>query len=218
MKHNLILQSLPDKDQQFFNSQGATVRFPKGTTLFRDGDACNNFVLVTDGSISVQKTGENGRQITLYHVGNNNVCILTTACLVGDSHYNAEGVAESDVEAVVLSKDKFKSLMDQSPNFRQTVFSSLASRITTLIEKIDEISFTKISLRLANLLWSQKDASNRIEMSHQDLADELGTAREVVSRQIKTFEKLGWLRSERRQIQVLVPDFIEKVQNLVDRD
>lgn len=172
-------------------------QIPRGSVLFRPGDRCVLFPLIASGSVRVQRVTESGREIVLYRVGANETCILTTASLISDDAYSAEGVAETDVLAYILPADRFNALMNSSPSFRALVFDGYGKRIATLMSRIEEIVCTRINVRLAERLLALKDAENRISVTQQSLAADLGTAREVVGRTLKSFERAGWVKLSR---------------------
>ncbi|KAA5605625.1 Crp/Fnr family transcriptional regulator [Roseospira marina] len=173
-----------------------------GSVLFRDGDACESFTLVLEGRVRVQKVSETGRQIVLYRVEPGQTCVLTTNALLAALPYGAEGVTETDVAAAVLSVGPFQALLATSAVFRRFVFSAYATRIGDLLMLIDEVAFGRIDMRLAQLLLTRADASGIVVATHQDLAIELGSAREVISRQIKDFERRGWVTAARGHVMV----------------
>lgn len=175
---------------------------PAGTPVFGMGDACQNYLLVRKGSVRVQRTAENGREIVLYRVEAGETCVLTTNCLMTHSDYGAEAISETEVEAIALSQTAFEDLLARSAAFRSFVFSSYATRISDLLLLIEEVAFGRIDMRLAQFLVDRKNADNRIEGTHQDLATELGTAREVISRQLKDFERRGWVSIGRGRLHV----------------
>lgn len=176
---------------------------PAGTILFRDGTECSSYVLVVEGSIRVQKVAENGREIVLYRVERGQSCVLTTNCLIARDDYSAEGLAETDVKALVLPAQAFRSLLAQSPVFRDFVFSAYASRISDLLMLIEEVAFGRIDVRLGAWLRQHAGAEGAVSATHQDIAIELGTAREVVSRQLKDFERRGWVALHRGRLEIL---------------
>lgn len=182
------------------NVRPATV--PEGTVMFRDGDACEAFSLILEGRVRVQKVSESGRQIVLYRVEPGQTCVLTTNALLAALPYGAEGVAETNVSAAVLSAPAFHDVLAVSATFRRFVFSAYATRIGDLLMLIDEVAFGRIDARLAHLLLTRADASGIVVATHQDLAIELGSAREVISRQIKEFERRGWVTAARGQVMV----------------
>lgn len=178
------------------------VAIPPGTVLFQDGTECVNYVLVLDGSIRVQKVAENGREIVLYRVEAGQSCVLTTNCLIARDDYSAEGIAETEVKALVLPAATFRSLLARSDAFRDFVFSAYASRIADLLMLIEEVAFGRIDVRLAAWLRQHADGGAEIKATHQDIATELGTAREVVSRQLKEFERRGWVALHRGRVEI----------------
>lgn len=173
------------------------VTVPSGTVLFSTGMGAENYVLVLDGKVKVQMTSESGREIVLYRVAAGESCVLTTACLLAHHDYAAEGVTESEVKAVVLPSSAFRELLGISEVFRDFVFSAYGSRISDLMLLVEEVAFQRIDLRLAKFLLEKKDESNEIKATHQEIAVELGTAREVVSRQLKEFERRGRVETGR---------------------
>jgi CRP/FNR family transcriptional regulator, anaerobic regulatory protein len=177
------------------------VTIPPGTVLFQDGAECNSYVLVLDGSIRVQKVAENGREIVLYRVERGQSCVLTTNCLIGRADYSAEGVTETEVQAMILPAGTFRSLLGRSEIFRDFVFSAYASRIAGLLMLIEEVAFGRIDVRLAAWL-SGRAGNGDIRATHQDIAVELGTAREVISRQLKEFERRGWVALHRGRVEI----------------
>jgi CRP/FNR family transcriptional regulator len=179
-----------------------TAAIPAGTVLFQDGSECSNYVLVLEGSIRVQKVSEGGREIVLYRVESGQSCVLTTNCLIAREDYSAEGIAETEVKALILPSATFRTLLGKSEAFRDFVFSAYASRIADLLMLIEEVAFGRIDVRLGGWLRQHADAKGEIRATHQDIATELGTAREVVSRQLKEFERRGWVALHRGRVDV----------------
>lgn len=173
-----------------------------GTVLFRDGAECSSYVLVLKGSIRVQKVAENGREIVLYRVERGQSCVLTTNCLIAREDYAAQGVAETDVRALVLPAATFRALLAKSEAFRDFVFSAYATRIADLLLLIQEVAFGRIDVRLAGWLRTRTNGDDSVVATHQDIATELGSAREVISRQLKEFERRGWVALHRGRIQI----------------
>lgn len=200
-------------DLKFLESHAKKINLPAQYFVFRDGDECTKFLFVISGSVRVQKLSESGRQVTLYRVAEGGMCILTTSCLLGNLKYNAEGVTEVDTVALTLSSIQFRELMHQSESFREAVFRSMASRMSSLILKIDEIAFGQINQRIAATL--QRLARNGVvEKTHQEIADEIGSAREVVSRHLKEFEKKGLIEIQRQHIRLNADSFSAIFDNL----
>lgn len=175
---------------------------PAGTVLFRDGSDCTSYVLVIRGSVRVQKLAENGREIVLYRVERGQSCVLTTNCLIAHETYGAEGIAETEVELLTVPAATFRALLAGSETFRHFVFSAYATRLADLLTLIEEVAFGRIDARLATWLLGRADGDGGIRATHHDIATELGTAREVVSRQLKEFERRGWVGLYRGRVLV----------------
>jgi CRP/FNR family transcriptional regulator len=190
------------------------VSAPAGTVLFSDGTACHAFVLLLEGSVRVQKVAETGREIVLYRVEPGQTCVLTTNCLLADGIYGADGVAETPLQGYTVSPSLFQELLARSAVFRRFVFSAYATRVSDLLMLIEEVAFGRIDQRLAQHLLARTadlPAESPIITTHQELAVELGSAREVISRQLKDFERRGWLILARGRISVTNPNALATV-------
>lgn len=181
---------------------GHVVEMPAGRRIFGPGQAPSSFLLLLEGSVRVHQVSEGGREIVLYRVTEGESCALTTACLLGYEDYIAEAVAETDVRAVAIPRKTFDDLVASSPTFRRFVFMAFSRRITGLCRVIDEIAFQRLDIRLAARLLERAGATDTIALTHQELAAELGTAREVVSRQLHEMQRRGWIASGRGHIEI----------------
>jgi CRP/FNR family transcriptional regulator len=203
------LSNLPQsqKDQLIADTQVLTV--PKGTVIFGPGKAPENLLLLLDGTVRVSQMSEAGREIVLYRVAAGESCVLTTACLLAYEEYSAEGVAETNVRAAAVPRRVFDRLISESEDFRRFVFSAYSKRITDLFMVIEEVAFKRIDIRLAQRLLELKDSADKIRATHQNLAVELGSAREVISRQLQEFQRRGWVKANRGEIDILAADQLE---------
>ena len=144
-----------------------------------------------------------GRDVTLYHVRPGGVCALMLSCVIGGEPYPAEAVAETDVIALGLPQDNFDQALEESKIFRQLVFKKFSQRLAKVIARMEQISSPTIDNHLANFLLQANDKNSHIKITHQELATELGTAREVISRHLKQFEESGWICLNRGSIDVI---------------
>ena len=181
---------------------------PVGTIGYSEGMPCKGYVLRLAGQSRVYKISSSGREILLYRVAAGETCVLTTTCLLGRSDYPASTVVEEPIRDVVVPAAIFHQLMIESPVFRRFVMENYGALISDLIVLLDEVAFHSLDTRLAKLLLDE--SGPQIHRTHQQLADELGTAREVVSRQLKRFEQKGWVSLGRGQIEVLDRDALER--------
>jgi CRP/FNR family transcriptional regulator len=197
--------SLNADDVQTLYTQAQKMTVPAGAKVFETGAACGAFLLVLDGCVRVQMIGETGREIVLYRVEEGQTCILTTACLLSGDAYNAEAITETETTAVALPITAFNQLLGRSQAFRDLVFANYGQRITNLVSLVEEVAFGRIDVRLAQFLAKQGEGVT-LKKTHYDLAVELGSAREVISRQLKDFERKGWVELARGQVTVINMD------------
>lgn len=197
LEHFPALATLNDEAWRDATAQAIQLTIPADQPVFREGDACSNFLLVLSGAVRVQKLSDTGREIVLYRVEEGQSCILTTACMLGGQTYSAEAFTESEVHAVALPYPAFQQAMHGSRGFREFVFGAYARRVTELLMLIDAITFGRIEQRLATHLLQQADSDGTVHTTHQELARELGSAREVISRMLKEFERRGMVQLSR---------------------
>lgn len=179
--------------------------------VFHDNDECHWYFFLLKGSIRVQKNSSNGHSIVLYHLKPGDVCELTTLSLLANKHYAGEGVAESDSALIRVSAKAFAKTLSKSSGFQQFVFSSLEKGVSELIHLIETIAFHHIDRRLAHFLLNARDKSNCIHATHSDISTELGTAREVVSRVLKSFEHHHYVGLHRGWIELLDQEKLHKI-------
>ncbi len=151
----------------------------------------------------VQQTGTNGREIVLYRVQRGESCVLTTSCLLAHAHYAAQGVSETPVHAVAIPAARFHEGLNRSEGFRNFVFQGYGQRLADLMLLVEEVAFDRLEARLARRLLALASGRRTLDLTHQALAVEIGSAREVVSRQLKDFERHGWVRLARGHIEIL---------------
>jgi CRP/FNR family transcriptional regulator len=197
------LRSLEESSLSTLRSAARSVHVPEGTVLFREGSSCESFIFVLSGAVRVQMISDLGREIVLYRVERGETCVLTTTSLMSGTDYAAQGKAENDVDAVAIPSASFRELMARSAVFRKFVFSAFSTRISDLLLLIEEVAFRRIDVRLAQLLLERCGQNGCVRATHHDLAVELGTAREVVSRQLKEFERRSWVSLHRGYVEIL---------------
>jgi len=167
------------------------VRAKTGDVLFRPNDTCRGFIALRSGALRGGLTSAAGRELVLYRVKPGEICLQTFSCLVQGRCYTAEGVAESDLEAVLLQPSTFDRLMSEDEPFRAAVLASVASRFSDLEGMVEALAFTGLPARVAGALLANGDAGGVVRMTHEELAAEIGSAREAVSRQLGVFVRDG---------------------------
>ena len=189
-------------------AKGDVVDAPDGACLFRPGDESPAFLIVTQGTVRVEQTNSEGRTVVLYRVEVGDSCVLTTSCLVSGRPYAGYGYAEGEVKAVAIPASRFKSLLSSDPDFLDLVFRGFAQRVGELTDVIDTLLLHRTDLKLARWLAAQNTAE--VRLTQQDIAQELGTAREVVSRSLKSFEREEWITVGRGIVEIRDRAALEK--------
>lgn len=184
-------------------TQSLILTVPAGTVVFFPGKPPEHLLLLLDGRVRVQQTSEEGREIVLYRVAAGESCVMTTACLLAHEDYSAEGIAETDVRAAAIPRALFDDLASRSVEFRTFIFTAYARRMSDLFMVIEEIAFQRLDIRLAQKLIELARDTGQIRATHQQLAAELGTAREVISRQLGEFQRRGWIGQARGVVDLL---------------
>lgn len=182
-----------------------------GTIGYREGSSCGAYVMRLAGKSRVYKMSANGREILLYRVGAGETCVITTTCLLGNSDYPASTIVEEPVRDVLIPAAAFHQLMLDSAVFRKYVMANYGALISDLIVLLDEVAFHSLDARLAKVLLDSK--TSQITRTHQQIANELGTAREVVSRQLKRLELQGAVLLGRGQVEIVDRLVLEKLAN-----
>ena len=187
----------------------APVRARAGDPLFAEGDPCTHYPMFVKGIVRVSKASPDGREILLYRLNPGESCIITVVTLLGEVSYRAMGKAETDLSLFKIPRSVFLEMILTSAPFRRFVFDSLSSRVANLMALIDDVAFRRIDQRLALRLLVHEEP---ITATHQMLADELGTTREVVSRILEAFQESGVVRLGRKRIDILDRNALDRLR------
>jgi CRP/FNR family transcriptional regulator len=183
---------------------------PAGTVLFRPEDPCSGFVVLQEGSIRVSLTSASGREIVLYRVHPGEICLQTFTCLAEGRTYSAEGIAETQLKGEVIPPGEYDRRMANDPDFRRTVFTAVAHRFADFEHLVESLASASIEARLAEALLALAGPGSEVNLTHDALASEIGSAREVVSRQLSRFERSGLVSLARGKVTLLARSTLER--------
>ncbi len=176
--------------REAFFSHAQLMRIPGGKHMCFQGQRCEHLALMLAGRVRVYKTGEEGREITMYRIEGGDSCILSAACILSQRAFPAHAVTETEVEAVAIASDVFRRWSNDHSVWRQHIFAQLVRRLVDVIDVLEDVTFQRLDVRLATYLLAVADeASGRISKTHQAIAADLGSSREVVSRLLKDLER-----------------------------
>lgn len=208
-KHYPEFAETNDTALEALMAAASLVSLPAGQQVFYPGKVCEHYLLMLAGSVKAQIMSTDGREVLLYHVRSGDSCVLTTSCLLGSNEYPAEGYTETAITAFAIPAAVFHRTLEQSAFFREFVFKSFSKRLTDVIRRMEALSFDSIDQKLAKALLAEQNP--RIYKTHHELAQEMGSVREVVSRHLKRFESWGWLNLSRGCIEIVNFDALRKV-------
>ena len=194
-----VLGKLPAGLLQRIVDSMQTLAVPGATVVFDEHQPCRGFPFVLEGAIRVVKLSANGRELPLYRVLAGESCIISSSCLLGHADYNARGVSAGPTTLALLPRPLFEEMLAQ-PVFRNFVFALFSERMAELMQLVEEVAFRKLDQRLAALLLGK---GRVVHATHQQLADELGSVREMVSRLLKGFAEQGLVKLGREQVELL---------------
>lgn len=179
------------------------VHLPAGRDVFVEDDQVDSIALLISGTVRVYKISETGREITLYRFGLGESCILTANAILSRRSFPAIATVDKDAEAVMVPAEALRDWVRRYDLWREFIFELLSQRLATMMTVVEEVAFRRMDARIAGFLLQRAQSHNPISITHQEIASELGSSREVVSRILEDFSELGWIRVGRGKIEIL---------------
>lgn len=204
-----ISQSLPFLQQadlqlsREVQAQAFFARIPAGKDVFVEGDQADAIALLISGVVRVYKIGETGREITLYRFGNGESCILTANAILSHKSFPAIATVEKEAEAVMIPADVFRDWVKRHDLWREFVFELLSERLSTVMAVVEEVVFQRMDRRVASLLLAKSGSQHTVHITHQEIAAELGSSREVISRILEDFSERDLIKPGRGTLEIL---------------
>ncbi len=192
-----------------FQQAAFYARIPKGKDVFVEGDRAEALALLLSGVVRVYKIGETGREITLYRFGLGQSCILTANAILSRRSFPAIATVEQEAEAVMIPAEVLREWVRRYDLWRDFIFDLLSQRLVSMLSIVEEVAFRRMDGRVAALLLNRIQIQNPLRITHQEIAAELGSSREVVSRILEGFASEGMIRLGRGVVEVLNPDSLE---------
>ena len=196
---------------------GQSAHLTTGQFISMEGDQCSHVPLVLSGSARVYKTGEGGREITLYRIEPGESCILTASCVLSGEPFPAFAMADDALEALLIPAATFRQWVARYDVWREFVYRLLSRRLCAMIALVEEVAFRRMDARISEYLLDamQPASASVIETTHEVIAAHLGSSREVVSRLLKDFEHKDLVTLSRGSIRVLDPSGLHEVSTKV---
>lgn len=198
-----ILRDADPRIVDEFMASAYYARLHANEDIFYEGDNAGAIPLLLSGHVRVYKIGETGREITLFRFGPGESCVLTANAILSRQSFPAIATAESDLEAIMVPAEVFREWVERYDPWRSFVFNLIAQRLSNMLVVVDEVTFQRMDIRLARLLLQMGESENPIKTTHQELAYELGSSREVISRLLADLAGEGLIRMMRGQIKIV---------------
>lgn len=198
-----FLQKVDERLKRDLQQQAQFANIPAGHDVFVEGDRVDGIALLLSGVVRVYKIGETGREITLYRFGLGESCILTANAILSQRSFPAIATVEEAAEAVTIPAAVFRGWVNTYEPWRDFVFDLLSDRLSTVMAVVDEVVFKRMDRRVAAWLLKQARAENPMRITHQEIAAELGSSREVISRILEDFSKAELIEAGRGTLAVL---------------
>jgi CRP/FNR family transcriptional regulator len=205
-----ILQHADPRMQRELIATAFFARIPAGKDVFAEGDDIDSIALLLSGMVRVYKIGETGREITLYRFGHGESCILTANAILSQQAFPAIATVEKEAEAILVPAENFRGWVSRYPDWCDFVFDLFAQRLATVIAVVEEVAFQRMDVRVAALLLERGRLHNPLRITHQEIASELGSSREVISRLLEDFSERGMVRTQRGLVEILDFECLEK--------
>ena len=191
---------LREPEKKLIRDNALKKELARGQIMIGGSSRCNGVPMVLKGSLRLFRVSDKGREVTLYRIRESEMCIIAAVCLMGDHDYDFSIEAEEDCSLLILTPDIFKTLFNASFAFKTYVFNMLAQKLIMSMETIEMLTFISIEERVIEYLKQNADKNGEIKTTHEKMAVDLGTSREVITRQLGRMAEKDMLRIERGKI------------------
>lgn len=177
------------------------VEIPKNTILFYQDDICDDILYLTQGKVKLVMYGGLDEEIPLYTLNEGEQCIINTSSALSDTKTVGTAQTITDIKGWLIPRDTIKELMNKSPKYQHFVFSLFSLRFHSLTTLVEDIKFKRLDSRILEFLKSKEE--NLIQITHENIASNLGTSRVVVSRVLKDLENKNFIKLHRGKIEII---------------
>ncbi len=210
-----FFKNIPNQLEDEFNKNALLQKIPKGQFIAMEGENCNYLPIVKSGTVRVYKLSPNGQEMTLYRINSGETCILTMSCLLSSKEFPAIAFTETDSEIYLLDARLVKEWMDKYSIWRDYVVDYMSNIVLRVLTILENTTFNRTEIRIIDFLVTKSlIQGNKLKYTHQQIASEIGTSREVVSRILKDLESERIIKLSRGIISIQNFPLLKK-KNLV---
>lgn len=200
-----VWNKLTQKEQNLLRSVSSKHKIEKGMPLHSSSKECVGLVIVESGQFRAYIVSETGKEVTLYRLLEMDICLLSASCVLSGIQFDINIEAEKDSEFWVIPPGVFQTLMEESAPVANYANKLMASRFSDVMWLMDQVMFKSFDARLAEFLISESntDETDILEITHEKIANHIGSAREVVTRMLKYFQTEGMVKLSRGKIEII---------------
>lgn len=202
MKEFDFFERLSQEEQEYLLKNSKYIELPKDFTLFYQGDICNEILILKEGTVGLMMYGSINELIPLYEIQKGEQCIINTSSTLSNTTTIATAQTKTAIKGWLIPSNIVKELMIKSPTYQEYIFSLFSIKFSALTTLIEDIKFKKLDTRILEFLKMKNEKV--IPITHEELANDLGTSRVVISRVLKDLENKNLIKLHRKKIELLV--------------
>ena len=201
MKEFDFFERLTQEEQEYLLKNSKYIELPKDFTLFYQGDICNEILILKEGTVGLMMYGSINELIPLYEIQKGEQCIINTSSTLSNTTTIATAQTKTAIKGWLIPSSIVKELMIKSPTYQEYIFSLFSIKFSALTTLIEDIKFKKLDTRILEFLKIKNEKI--ISITHEELANDLGTSRVVISRVLKDLENKNLIKLHRKKIELL---------------
>ena len=201
MENYDFYKNLKEEDKKYLFDNSKYIELPKNFTLFYQGDICNDILLLKEGTVQLMMYGSINELIPLYEIQKGEQCIINTSSTLSNTTTIATAQTKTAIKGWLIPSNIIKELMIKSPTYQEYIFSLFSIKFSALTTLIEDIKFKKLDTRILESLKMKNEKI--ISITHEELANDLGTSRVVISRVLKDLENKNLIKLHRKKIKLL---------------
>lgn len=208
-------EHLSSDEKKLIIENSTITEYEKGRIIHSDEDKCLGMIYIISGEIRTYLLSEGGREITLFKLYDNDSCALSASCIISEITFPSQMKAEKDCKVLIISSSIFSKIANQNIYLKCYMYELLTKRFSSVVKTMEQLLFLRFDKRLATFLLSEckRTGSREIHMTHEQIAQHINSAREVVARMLKRFELNGLVELKRGSIKIID---IEKIKTIND--
>ena len=210
-----VFSKLTPQQQQMMLDYTAIRSVPAGTVVHNGAVECTGFLLVRSGQLRAYTLSDDGREVTLYRLFDHDCCLFSAACIMSSLQFEVIIETEKDSDIFIIPPSVYQKLMNESLPVSKYTNDLMASRFSEIMWLMDQIMWKSFDKRLAGFLVEEAslEGTTLLKVTHEKIANHMGTAREVVTRMLRYFQSEGWVKLTRGTIEITDEAGLEALQD-----